>query len=142
MPNKNSFIPTEGHAEFGDIKKELYENPELKKPTMSGFEAYAKDGFSKIGEPTTSKKRPSRRLGIRGAEKEYSPINPNAKILSKSKRPVTSLYTSGKNKGKTKAEVLQDARKFYNSQPKSYRDAWEAKGMAQGKDINTNKNPY
>lgn len=130
------FIETEGHVKpLGD--EDIYNKPTASddptKPKMSGFQAYAKQGFDKIGEPQTTKKRRSNRLGVKGEPQEYSPINPNARILSKSKRPVQSLYTTGKNKGKTKEQVMGEARKFYDSQPQSYKDAWDQKANAYNK---------
>ena len=147
MPTKDShsFIPTEGHAEFGDMDTAEYRDPDTKpkKPTMTGFEAYLKDGFSKIGEPEVGDSQATKqqyKIVGSGAGRirpvRTTPINPNARIISKSRKPVKSIYTSGKNKGKTKEQVIADARKFYNSQSQSYKDAWANKGNEGRKNNN------
>lgn len=87
-----------------------------------GFEAYATSGLNNLGDPRAQQ-----------YEVANKTINPNSKAVGKTKTAMGNVYDSGKNKGMTRGQVMEKARKFYSKQPDSWKKQWEDK--AQGLDI-------
>ena len=121
------FIPT--HSSEDGYKRQF----------KGGFEAYATSGLNKLGDPVAT--RQQYKIVGSGAGRlrkvVSGTVNPNARPVGKRKTGDGTFYQGGKNHGKTRGQVMEEARSFYASQPDSWKKKWES--MAQGADIRSKR---
>lgn len=105
-----------------------------------GFEAYLTAGLNKIGDPVESHQK--YKLMGKGSSARIRPVtsgttNPNARPVGKRQLGQGKFYQGGKHHGKTRSQVIEEARRFYAKQPDSWKKQWEQK--AQGMDIRSER---